>query len=385
MSITARALQTPPVGRRPTGPLTVGVEEEFLLVDRGTRAPAGRAPAVLADARQILGERAQSEFFTVQVETCTVPATRLTDLYADLARSRRVMNEAAAASGCLLVATGTPPIAPPGPLTVTEGERYRRISERYAQLLADELPVMCGCHVHVGVDSRGQALALANHMGPWLPVLAALAANSPYLDGHDTGYAARRAVDQGKWPTTGPAPLVDEAGYEHTVSDLVRRGVLLDRRMLYWYARPSEHVPTLEIRVADSNADLDTVVLLAALVRGLAATCLHRIDAGLPAPRPAAARLRRAYESAARYGLSSPDRTPTGPGWAGRTGLGRLLAFAGPALAAHGDLAWCTQAAARLLAAGTGADRQRRAYRAGGGDLTTVVDDLAATTAAACG
>ncbi|NXY94029.1 YbdK family carboxylate-amine ligase [Streptomyces sp. BR123] len=281
---------------------------------------------MLADARHALGERAHAEFFTVQVEACTMPATRLADLRADLARSRLVTADAAAAHGCLLIASGTSPLAPPTPLVVSEGDRYRRISERYAPMLADRPQALCGCHLHVGVDSRGQALALAGHMGPWLPVIAALAANSPYLDGRDTGYASRRAVENTRWPTTGPAPLPDEAGYERTVSDLVRRGVLLDRRMRYWYARPSEHVPTLEIRVAGSNAELDTVVLLAALVRGLAATFLPRIDAGFPPPHPDEPRLRHAYDTAARYGLSEPTPAAAEPGWAGRSRLGRLLA-----------------------------------------------------------
>ncbi|MFD0267988.1 YbdK family carboxylate-amine ligase [Streptomyces sp. NPDC127106] len=383
MSTTTSPCRTPAAAARPVGPLTLGVEEEFLLVDRRTRAPAGRAPDVLAEARHALGERAQAEFFTVQVEACTLPTTRLADLRADLARSRRVMAEAAAAHGCLLIAAGTSPLAPHTPLVVTEGDRYRRISERHAQMLADGPTALCGCHVHVGVDSRREALALAGHMGPWLPVIAALAANSPYLEGRDSGYASRRAVENTRWPTTGPAPVLDEAGYERTVSDLVRRGVLLDRRMLYWYARPSEHVPTLEIRVADSNAELDTVVLLAALVRGLAATFLPRIGAGFPAPHPDGAQLRHAYDTAARCGLTEPVPAAAQPEWAGRSRLGRLLALTAPALAANGDLAWCTAAVARLLAEGTGADGQRRAYLTCGRDLAGVVDHLASATAAA--
>ncbi|MFD0345241.1 glutamate-cysteine ligase family protein [Kitasatospora aburaviensis] len=80
------------------------------------------------------------------------------------------------------------------------------------------------------------------------------------------------------------APVLDEAQYEALADALVECGVLLDRRMIYWYARPSEHVPTLEVRIADVNADLDTVLLLAGLLRGLAAVLLDEIRAGRPAP-----------------------------------------------------------------------------------------------------
>ncbi|MFE9561535.1 glutamate-cysteine ligase family protein [Streptomyces sp. NPDC006487] len=109
----------------------------------------------------------------------------------------------------------------------------------------------------MGVGSEGY------RMGPWLPVLQALAAYSPFDRGRDSGYASRRAVEHARWPAVGPAPVLDEAGYEHCAEELVRSGTVLDRRMIYWYARPSEHVPTPEIRVADVNARIGTVVLLA--------------------------------------------------------------------------------------------------------------------------
>ncbi|WP_412566273.1 glutamate-cysteine ligase family protein [Streptomyces nojiriensis] len=103
-------------------------------------------------------------------------------------------------------------------------------------------PRLCG--------SRSQALALANRIRPWLPVLQAIGANSPYDRGKDSGHASWRSVEHARGPTVGPAPVLDEADYEHLASTLVRTGTILDRRMIYWYARPSEHVPMLEIRPA---------------------------------------------------------------------------------------------------------------------------------------
>ncbi|WUG90914.1 glutamate-cysteine ligase family protein [Streptomyces sp. NBC_00454] len=191
-------------------------------------------------------------------------------------------------------------------MTVTRDERYRRMESRFASILGDYDQAVCGCHIHIGVDCRARALDLANRMRPWLPTLQALAANSPFNRGRDSGYASWRAVEHARWPTVGPAPVLDEAAYERCADALVRSGTALDRRMIYWYARPSEYVPTLEIRVADVNARLDTVVLLAVLVRGLVATLrTESADTG-PAPDTHPARLR---EAASAPGPSRAGRT----------------------------------------------------------------------------
>ncbi|MFJ8622203.1 glutamate--cysteine ligase [Kitasatospora sp. NPDC093550] len=365
----------------PTLP-TVGVEEEFLLVDRRTRLPAERAPQVIADAAAELGEQVQAEFFRVQVEVCTRPATRLADLEADLARLRAAVAAAAAGADCLLVASGTAVLSDRRPGRITDDPRYRAMAARYRGVVDGYGGALCGCHVHLGTVSRGQALALANHLRPWLPVVQALTVNSPFTEGRDSGFASWRTVRWARWPTVGPAPVLDEEQYDALVAGLVRSGVLLDRRMVYWYARPSEHVPTLEVRVADVNADLRTVLLLAALLRGLAAVLLAEIDDGRPAPVHPAGLVRAAHWQAARGGLSGDGIDPLTGRYAPMTELAdRLLERAAPGLAAAGDLATVESALARIRRHGTGADRQRRSLRRHG-RLTAVVDELAALTLA---
>lgn len=362
---------------------TFGVEEEFLLVDRRTRLPVERAPRVIADAAGELGERVQAEFFPVQVEICTRPATRLDALRADLVRMRSVVAAAAADAGCLLVASGTPVLSAAGPGRVTDDPRYHRMAARYEGVLDGYDGALCGCHIHVGVEGRGRAVALGNHLRGWLPVLQALAVNSPFSAGRDSGFASWRAVQWSRWPTVGPAPVLDdEAQYEALANALVDCGVLLDRRMIYWYARPSEHVPTLEVRIADVNADLETVVLLAALVRGLAAVLLTDVEAGKPPPDVPCGLLGAAHWRAARSGLAGDGVDPLTGRHAPMSELAdRLVAFAEPGLAAAGDLAAAQQGLARLRRLGTGAARQRLAYRRHG-RLTAVVDELAALTSA---
>ncbi|MET9678372.1 glutamate--cysteine ligase [Streptomyces sp. NPDC006482] len=366
---------------RPRGRgLTVGVEEEFLLVDRCTGMPVARGPLVVEAAHAVLGERAQTEFFDAQVEVCTRPAVELVDVKSELALMRQVMAEAAAGEGCLLIATGTPVIPPGRPQTRTPGERYGRIAARWPSLVGSYEGMVCGCHIHVGVTGRDQALALANHMRPWLPTLQALAANSPFSLGHDTGWASRRSVEHARWPGVGPAPVLDGVGYERLAEHLVRTGALLDRRMIYWHARPSEHVPTLEIRVCDVNADLDVVMLLTALVRGLAGALLPDIAEGQPPRALSDPHLRAAHRVAARQGLAGEGldfvRGGCVPAW---TLVELLLARAAPGLAAAGDLELTEELLARVRSSGGGATRQRAAYERQG-RVSDVVSDLARRT-----
>ncbi|MFE6834015.1 glutamate--cysteine ligase [Streptomyces sp. NPDC057705] len=362
--------------------LTVGVEEEFLLVDRRTGLPVARGPGVVKAATAALGEQVQAEFFSAQVEVCTRPTAGLAELRSELALLRKVMGDVAASEGCLLVATGTPVIPPERPPTVTPGERYGRMAARWPSLVGSYDGMVCGCHIHVGVTGHAQALALANHMRPWLPTLQALAANSPFSLGRDSGWASRRSVEYARWPGVGPAPPLDEAGYERLADHLVKTGALLDRRMIYWYARPSEHVPTLEIRVCDVNADLDVVLLLTALVRGLATALLAEIGDGRPPPDPPAGLLHVAHRLAARHGLAGEGLDPARGEYVRALALTeRLLVRAAPGLAAAGDLELAEELFHRVRGSGGGAARQRAAHLRRG-RLRDVVGDLVRTTAA---
>ncbi|MCB5179795.1 carboxylate-amine ligase [Streptomyces antimicrobicus] len=363
--------------------LTMGVEEEFLLVEATGAAPCGRAPQVIATAAVELGDQVQAEFYTAQVEVCSTPAADLESLRADLARLRRVVRAAAAEADCRVLATGTPPVRPARPLAITDCARYGEMARRFAALIDGYHGLVCGTHVHIGTLARHEALALAAHLRPWLPALQSLTGNSPFAQGCDTGFESWRSVEFARWPTVGPTPVLCEQEYEHVVSSLVRDRILLDRRMVYWYARPSEHVPTVEIRIADANADLDTVVLLAALVRGLSGVLLVDVERGVPAPVMTDRLLRSAHKYAAAHGLDGAGLDPVdGQEWPAGRLVDRLVERAAPALEATGDLGLVQDLLRRLREEGSGAARQRAAHRRRG-SLADVVDALAATTAAA--
>ncbi|MFF8606608.1 glutamate-cysteine ligase family protein [Streptomyces sp. NPDC015346] len=264
---------------------------------------------------------------------------------------------------------------------MTDTARYRRMARAYATSFSRYSGLVCGCHVHVGTLDRERALRLANHLRPWLPVLQALAGNSPFSRNRDTGFASWRSVEFGRWPTAGPAPVLDEERYLALVTGLVGGGTLMDRKMIYWHARPSEHVPTLEIRIADVNADLDMVVLLAALVRGLAVTMLAEADADVPPPDLPARRLLAAHEHAARHGMSGEGLDPeSGEPRPARELVERLLLRAGPGLDAAGDAPLVEELWRAVRRGGNGAVRQRAVHERHG-RLSDVVDSLAAVTA----
>ncbi|MFJ5811164.1 glutamate-cysteine ligase family protein [Streptomyces sp. NPDC093093] len=218
--------------------------------------------------------------------------------------------------------------------------------------------------------------------GPGCPCCRPSAPTLPTTRGKDSGHASWRSVEHARWPKVGPAPVLEEAEYEHLASTLVRTGTILDRRMIYGYARPSEHVPTLEIRVADTNADLDVVILLVALVRGLATTFCAEIADSRPAPLLPLASLQEAHRLAALHGLSGDGLDPLCgiylPPW---RLVERLRERVAPALDASTDLPLVDTVLDDLSRTGDGAARQRHVYSRCG-RLADIVDALATSTTA---
>ncbi|ONI88297.1 hypothetical protein ALI144C_07650 [Actinosynnema sp. ALI-1.44] len=186
--------------------MTCGVEEEFLLVDLGSRKTVSRADVVLKrvdGARLPPGAETHSELLTSQVEFATGVCASTTEVRSQLIAGRKALTAAAREEGLALVSSGTAVLTNPD-VTAAEGERFGRITATYAELLRDYQ--VSGCHVHIGVSDRDTAIAVINHLGTWLPVLLALSPNSPFTDGRDTGYASWRMVQQSRLPGSGLTP-----------------------------------------------------------------------------------------------------------------------------------------------------------------------------------
>ena len=280
---------------------TLGVEEEYHLVDGATMGLAD-APAVVADARAALGEQAQEEISTSQLEVVTRVLHTLDDVRTELTRLRQGADEAARRHGCRVLSSGTHPTASWREQRLTPGERYGRLRDRLGHLALQQL--IAGTHVHVGVPDGDLAVQVLDRLRPELPVLVALSASSPYWEGVDTGYASYRTQWFGRFPVTGGSELLrDRATYDALVAELVASGVVDDASHLYWDARISTRFPTVEIRVADACPHLDDVVLQAALARSLVRTVASDATADRPFPEPRPEVLRAARWRASRDGL----------------------------------------------------------------------------------
>ncbi len=238
-----------------------------------------------------------------------------------------------------------------------------------------------GLHVHVGVPDEEDRVRVLNGLRPWLPVLTALTANSPFWLGRDTSYASYRSQAWGRWPSAGPTGVHGSvAAYHRLVDDLLATDTVLDQGMVYFDARLSATWPTVEVRVADVALRVEDAVLLAGLVRGLVDTAAEEWRAGEPAPDVRTEVVRVAGWRAARSGLSGDLVDPrTGrPAPAGDV-LAALVEHVRPALARHGDEPLVDAGVAELLRRGSGAVLQRAVYEETG-DLAAVVRAAVAAT-----
>lgn len=357
---------------------TVGVEEELLLVDPQTRAAAPRSQQVLKYAAEhgiSSHDQLDHELFRHQLETRTRPAVDLTDLHRDLVAGRRAAAAAAAGVGLLTAATGAVPL-PGGPPRTTRNDRYLAMVETFGEVARPG--GTCGMHVHVHISSEEEGVAVIDGITPWLPVLLAVSANSPYYHGRDTRYASWRSHSWSQWPSAGPVERFGTlAAYREVSRRLVASGAALDEGMLYYDARLARAHPTVEVRITDVCTDPDDAVLLAALVRALVS---HAAD-GAPKGVPWRVELLRAARwRAARYGLADRLLDPvSGEARPAREVLEHLLATVREPLEAHGDAGLVHDAVARVLSEG-GSVRQRAAYERSGGNVAAVVDDLVERT-----
>ncbi|SDG16095.1 carboxylate-amine ligase [Sinosporangium album] len=358
----------------------IGIEEEHLVVHPETRHAVPHAPDLLAAVAGTLGAGAAPEFTRLQVEIRTPPTAHLTELDTRLRAARKEITTAARSLGLAVVASGLPVLGDVVPPPISEGKRYAHGMAVYGAL-HDEISI-CALHAHIDVDTPEQGVYVGNHLRPWLPTLLALSANSPFFSGRDTGYSSWRTITWGRWPVAGPPPyFASMADHERALDVLTASGALVDPATVFWDVRPSPHLPTVEVRVADVPAHAGDSITLAGVIRAMVVTALHDIDRGDLGPPVAAEILRAAYWRAARDGLSGHALDPlSGALLPARTLAQRLLDRIRPALEAAGDLAAVRDGVAAILRRGTGATRQRLAH-ARRGHLADVVDDLIQATA----
>lgn len=361
---------------------TLGVEEELLLVDPETREVSPRSHLVLeqvpAGATGPEADDLDHELFRHQLETRTPPVAGLADLREHLVHARRFASEAAARVRLVTAACGTVPLESGEP-RVTRDDRYLDMVDRYAEIARPG--GTCGMHVHVQVGSDEEGVRAIDGVAPWLPVVLAISANSPYYRSRDTGYASWRSQIWARWPSTGPTEAFGSVeAYREVGRRMIASGAARDTGMLYFDARLSAENPTVEVRVADVCTDVDDAVLIAGLLRALVTRAAGTGSAPPGGASPWRAELLRAAQwRAARYGLANGLVSPaTGEPAPAREVLDHLVSTVREELEAYGDLELVRDGLTRVLAGG-GATRQRSTYEREG-SLAAVVDDLVART-----
>ena len=330
-------------------PMTVGLEEELMLLDPETLDLAPRAADVLERVRG--DPRFKAELPAAQLEIVLPPAVSVGEATAALRTARAELAEAAKGIGILAGAGAHPFAATEGALS--HGERYEAIAREYGPIARRQL--VFGLHVHVAVRPGDRALAVYNALRGYLPLIAAVAANAPLYAGEDTGLASVRPKISELLPRQGvPPPLASFAELEDAL-----RWAHIEHSQWWWEARPHPGFGTVEVRVPDTQTTVADTVAVAALVHALVGWLSERDE---PDTAPTW-RIAENRWSACRHGLEGTmadlvtgERAPT------RERLARLLDDLAPAAERIG----CASELAAIDLDANGATRQRAAARAGG-------------------
>ena len=246
-------------------PFTVGVEEEYLLVDRTTRDLAIDVPAaVLAECQRRLKDQVSPEFLRSQIEVGTTVCRTVKQAAAELAHMRRTVAEVTAEHGLAPIAASTHPFAAWDAQKHTDKERYHAIA-RDMQAVARRL-LICGMHVHVGLDDDDLRVDLLGQVSYFLPHLLALSTSSPFWRGEESGLKSYRIAVFDELPRSGLPESFDSYGeYQRHLNAIIGAGVIEDGTKLWWDCRLSARFPTLEMRITDVCTRLRDGVAIAAL------------------------------------------------------------------------------------------------------------------------
>ena len=249
----------------PEPPFTIGIEEEYLLVDSDSRDLASEPPdAVLRECESRLGDLVRPEFLRSQIEVGTEVCSDVQAARTNLAHLRRTVAEVTANYGLAPIAASTHPFAKWHEQAQTDKERYNILAESM-QGVARRL-LICGMHVHVGIDDDELRIDLLNQVGYFLPHMLALSTSSPFWRGQDTGLKSYRLSVFNELPRTGLPERFESYGeYQRHVDVLTRAGLITDASMLWWDARLSARFPTIEMRIPDICTRLGDAISIAAL------------------------------------------------------------------------------------------------------------------------
>lgn len=248
---------------------TIGVEEEYLLVDRESRGLIIDPPAsLMKECEERCGSQVTAELLRSQIEIGTKVCRNVQEAREDLTRLRKIIIEVANSHGLAPIAASTHPFSSWVDQKQTPKDRYEELTIEM-QAAARRL-LICGMHVHVGIADKDLRIDLMNQLSYFLPHLLAMSGSSPFWCGDDTGLNSYRLTIFDNLPRTGLPPKLDGWGsFDRSVDTLIELGTIEDSSKIWWDLRPSSKFPTLETRICDASPRMETTLSLAATIQCL--------------------------------------------------------------------------------------------------------------------
>ncbi len=362
-------------------PYTLGVEEEYMLLDSETFDLVQHVDTVLAAvAGHELEARISSELMQSVVEITTPVCHTAADIERELAGLRSYVIGVAAEHGLRVGSAGTHPFSLFERQRITAKDRYRTLVDQMQYVARREL--IFGMHIHVAVDGAEKAIQVVNGLLPHLSQLLALTASSPFWRGEPTGLASSRQMVFAAFPRSGPPPRFrDYNDYAEVVGQLERTGCIADYTHIWWDIRLHPRLGTVEIRVCDAVTRLEEAVALAAFCQSLVKLYAERFERGEEIPSYHRILTTENKWLAARYGLEAPVMD-LATGRRNRVPVAQLVRRTLRDLEPHARELGCEReldGIRAILARGNGADRQLRVFNANR-DIVEVVREIAEAT-----
>ena len=340
---------------------TVGIEEEFQILQPDSRSLTQRFEELYeaAGRDEVLVESVAGELISSEIEIRSGRGETITDALAAQREARTRLFRLAAERGLLLAATGTHPWSPWQEQQIIDTDHYHRVEEglKYVAWRNNTFSV----HVHVGIRGADRAVAVCDRLRVLLPDLLAISANSPFLDGRDSGlHSVRSQIFTKSFPRCGiPEPFGSFAAYKEYIDFLLRTGSIVEPTQLWWSIRPHHSFGTVEVRICDAQSTAEeSSALIGLIVACVVQAALDYDDGALPEPPPGRL-IEENFWRAIRYGLDGRmidiERAEEYPAAALAD---RLLAWTAPARSALGGIE-------PALPQENGAQRQRRAMESG--------------------
>ena len=353
---------------------TVGIEEEYQLVDPETRDLRSTVNDILANGETLLGEQIKKEMFQAMVEVGTTICRDVGEARNEIVRLRGTVSDLAQKAGARLVASGSHPFARWDTMKVTDDERYIQL-EHNLQQIARSIAVY-GLHVHVGIEDRDHSIEIMNEARYFLPHILALSVNSPFWEGRDTGLKSYRSIIWGRMPRSGiPDAFQSWDDYSSFVNTLLATNSIDEPKKIWWDIRPHPTFHTLEFRVCDMPTRVDETIAIAALFQGVVAKLARLRSQNLGFRTYKRALIAENRWRAIRYGVNGDlidfGRVAEVPM---RNLAMELLEFIDDVVDDLGSRK-ALQRVMEIAEGGSGADRQLEVYRRTG-DLASVVDFL---------